>query len=169
MTRGINIDFDTCQLLKWSVVKFSQTPQSGKTVSSAKNSAQLANPSLSHKSSHPTRTSVPTTKDLITDSKPLASLIVVCLVFDTNSSWINPVLEKMHSCHYQLHHLPIPKKLHRTPGAGPASRGNTSSLPDDARRVVGTTVLPPKFFEDNKNMVVVGSFDHRADRGVVTE
>jgi len=62
------------------------------------------------------------------------------------------------ACHYELNDLPLGQRLHRTPGAG---AGKSSQVLDGKRRVVGITFLPPNFFENNPDIVIVGSADGR--------
>jgi hypothetical protein len=56
--------------------------------------------------------------------------------------------------HIGLCDLPLGQRLHRVNGAGSAKR---STVVDGKRRVVGITCLPPDFFGNNPNVVIVAS------------
>jgi hypothetical protein len=60
--------------------------------------------------------------------------------------------------HYSIDYLPLGQRLHHTPGAG---TGSPSTVVDGKRRVVGLTFLPPHFFENNPDIVIVGSYNGR--------
>lgn len=54
-------------------------------------------------------------------------------------------------CHYEINHLALGQRLHRTPGAGGVPEK------DGVRTVIGLTILPPNFFEDNPDICIVAS------------
>ena len=58
------------------------------------------------------------------------------------------------ACQLALDDLPLGNRLHRVPGAG---KGDPSTENDGKKRVVGATKLPLGFFEDNPDIVIVGS------------
>lgn len=68
------------------------------------------------------------------------------------------------ACHYILHHLPLGKRLHRVAGAG---TGKPSEVVDGKSRVVGITFLPPNFYENNPNIVIVGSKNSTSEQASV--
>jgi hypothetical protein len=59
-------------------------------------------------------------------------------------------------CQYEINHLPLGKRLHRTPGAG-FGLDNDPEADVVARRVVGITYLPPYFFELHPDICLVAS------------
>ena len=59
-------------------------------------------------------------------------------------------------CQYEINHLLLGERLHRTPGAGVALEGNEEA-DVVARRVVGITYLPPFFFELHPDICLVAS------------
>lgn len=63
-------------------------------------------------------------------------------------------IEKM--CQYEIQHLPLGSRLHRTLGAGISLKGSEAA-DVVARRTIGITYLPPNFFVLNTSICVVAS------------
>jgi hypothetical protein len=61
------------------------------------------------------------------------------------------------ACQYKIDHLELgTQRLHRVPGAGiPHLNG------DGGRMKVGATYLPPDFFKNNPDIVIMGRYDNR--------
>ena len=76
------------------------------------------------------------------------------LIVDENMTETqNKMTEKM--AHYELNHLKLGyQRMHRQPGAGVPP--NPDAPP--RRGVVGVTFLPPNFFKENPNIVIVDSY-----------
>jgi hypothetical protein len=61
------------------------------------------------------------------------------------------------ACQYEINDLALgQQRLHRVPGAG---KSHSSSIGE--RTIVGATYLPPRFFQNHSDIVIVGSHDNR--------
>lgn len=82
----------------------------------------------------------------------LLGIFHVVLVDEVMSAKDATQIEK--AIHIGLCDLPLGRRLHRKNGAG---SGKRSTVVDGKRRVVGLTCLPPDFFGNNPNIVIVAS------------
>jgi hypothetical protein len=74
-------------------------------------------------------------------------------LFDENFKTRKDCCKVEEACHYEINDLDLgTQRLHRVPGAGMAHL-----IGGGGRMLVGATFPPPNFFQNNPNIVIVGS------------